>query len=194
MRICATQYGRVWWAMTRLTREEWVKAGLSALAEGGVENVLVERLARALAVTKGSFYWHFTGREALLAELKLAWERAQTADVIAAVDSAGGSPMDRLRRVVDRIGAMDVPLEAAMRRWATKDRDTHALVERIDAARIAHLQSVIAQAGAPPDLALDRARLLYYAFIGEVAFGRPIPKAERATTAQSNLDLILSGS
>ncbi|HUF50410.1 MAG TPA: TetR family transcriptional regulator, partial [Longimicrobiales bacterium] len=55
-------------------REEWLAAAAAALTRGGVEAVKVEALARDLAITKGSFYWHFADRPALLASVLDQWE------------------------------------------------------------------------------------------------------------------------
>ena len=46
--------------------DDWVEAARSAMVEGGIDAVAVEPLARRLGVTKGSFYWHFKDRRALL--------------------------------------------------------------------------------------------------------------------------------
>ena len=48
----------------------------------------VEPLAAALGTTKGSFYWHFSGRDALLEAALQLWERTDTEDVIAQVEAA----------------------------------------------------------------------------------------------------------
>ena len=50
----------------RLNRTDWLDAALTSLVRGGIEGVRVERLARDLGVTKGSFYWHFEDRPDLL--------------------------------------------------------------------------------------------------------------------------------
>lgn len=177
--------------MAKLTSDKWVDAGLAALAEGGVENVRIEPLARKLGATKGSFYWHFADRGALLAAVRKAWEESQTGNIIEAIELEGGTPRAKLHRLVTRIGTMNVGLEAAMRRWAATDADVREQVVKIDTIRIGHLKSVIESAGVSAEHALDRARLLYHAFVGEVAFGRPVSDPERATTAQSIQDLIL---
>ena len=39
-----------------LTRDDWSKAGLAAMAAGGVRSIAVEPLAKTLGATKGSFY------------------------------------------------------------------------------------------------------------------------------------------
>jgi AcrR family transcriptional regulator len=53
----------------------WERAALEAIREGGVAAVSVEPLARKLGVTKGSFYWHFRTRSALLKAALERWER-----------------------------------------------------------------------------------------------------------------------
>ena len=50
----------------------------------GIDAVAVEPLARRLGVTKGSFYWHFKDRRALLEATLEGWEREPTDAVIAA--------------------------------------------------------------------------------------------------------------
>ena len=50
----------------RLEAAAWEEAALAALETQGVAGVAIEPLARALGVTKGSFYWHFVDRAALL--------------------------------------------------------------------------------------------------------------------------------
>ena len=51
---------------SRLSADDWALAALDVIAEQGLAAVAVEPLARRLGVTKGSFYWHFPSREALL--------------------------------------------------------------------------------------------------------------------------------
>lgn len=50
----------------RLRAVDWAQAALDVVATDGVNAVAVEPLARKLGVTKGSFYWHFPSRDALL--------------------------------------------------------------------------------------------------------------------------------
>ena len=69
----------------RLSADDWAVAALGALAGGGLSAVAVEPLAARLGATKGSFYWHFAGREALVAATLERWERTATEDVIAAI-------------------------------------------------------------------------------------------------------------
>src|SRR5215468_4942191 len=50
-----------------LTAADWAQAALQLIAEAGLGALTVEALAARLGVTKGSFYWHFSGRSDLLA-------------------------------------------------------------------------------------------------------------------------------
>ncbi|HXD37565.1 MAG TPA: helix-turn-helix domain-containing protein, partial [Rhodanobacter sp.] len=59
----------------RLSAEDWELAALQLIAEQGVGALAVEALARRLGVTKGSFYWHFRTREALLQAALERWEQ-----------------------------------------------------------------------------------------------------------------------
>ena len=73
-------------APTRTPRTSWIEEGLRALGVGGPDAVRIEKLAQALGVTKGGFYWHFDDRRALLGEILDAWERMSVDDVIERVD------------------------------------------------------------------------------------------------------------
>lgn len=57
-----------------LTAEDWVRAAKRTIEERGVGAVAVEPLAKKLGVTKGSFYWHFENRDALLKATLERWE------------------------------------------------------------------------------------------------------------------------
>ena len=53
-----------------LSRESWIAAALSVLEKRGIAAVKIDALAKRFRVTRGSFYFHFSGlddlREALL--------------------------------------------------------------------------------------------------------------------------------
>lgn len=56
-----------------LTAQDWQEAALNVIAHQGVGSVAVEPLARALGVTKGSFYWHFSNRMDLVKQALKRW-------------------------------------------------------------------------------------------------------------------------
>jgi AcrR family transcriptional regulator len=175
----------------RMGRSDWVRAGLSALSEAGVEEVRIERLAQRLGITKGSFYWHFKRRDDLLVSIIEEWERIQTSAVIEAVETTGGTPQAKLRNLSVLVAGFDVKLEAAMRRWAASDSRARLSVQRIDRSRLEHIKSIISGAGVPDSEAKLRSRLIYFAFIGEVAFGMSVKLADRPTSTEAIQAMIL---
>lgn len=75
--------------------DRWLSAALRALADEGVAAVAIEPLAKKLGVTKGSGYWHFESREALLRATLDAWEAKATGEVIARLQRFA-DPTERL--------------------------------------------------------------------------------------------------
>jgi AcrR family transcriptional regulator len=67
----------------RLNAQDWADAALIALRSSGAGGVAIEPLARALGATKGSFYWHYRNRKALLEAALGRWEAQETDAVIA---------------------------------------------------------------------------------------------------------------
>ena len=70
----------------RLSADDWAQAALDMIAEQGVGSVAVEPLARRLGVTKGSFYWHFPSRDALLQAALERWELVEQQDVFGSLE------------------------------------------------------------------------------------------------------------
>jgi AcrR family transcriptional regulator len=93
-----------------LSASDWIDAAMEAMVEGGVAAVAVEPLAVRLGATKGSFYHHFSNRDALIAAALEDWERSQTEAVIERLDLIA-DPGERLRAVMvaafaDRAGGV----------------------------------------------------------------------------------------
>src|SRR3546814_1971029 len=82
----------------RLSAEDWAQAALDLIAENGVAAVAVEPLARRLGVTKGSFYWHFPSRDALLQAALERWESVEQEAVFGPLETIP-DPRERLRNL-----------------------------------------------------------------------------------------------
>ena len=85
----------------RLSADDWAQAALDLVAEDGVHAVAVEPLARRLGVTKGSFYWHFPSRDALLRAALERWEQVELDEVFAQLEAIT-DPRLRMRAVPPR--------------------------------------------------------------------------------------------
>ena len=71
-----------------------------ALAEGGIDAVRVEPLAKALGITKGSFYWHFADRRALIDAMLSQWSEGRIV-AIREQTARAQRPCPRLRKLID---------------------------------------------------------------------------------------------
>ena len=131
-------------APLRTPRTSWVQEGLRALGIGGPDAVRVEKLAEALGVSKGGFYWHFDDRNALLEAMLDTWERLVIDEAIARVDAGGGNSRAKLRRLfalTESVG--DVwNIELAIRDWARRDPQVAARLRRIDNRRMDYMRQL----------------------------------------------------
>ena len=177
-------------AQARTPRHDWIAAGLRALAGGGPEAVRVEPLARELGATKGSFYWHFQDRAALLDALLDDWEQTVVDDVIAQVDAGGGDARDRLRRLFTLAGSRrDLPpVELAIRDWARRDSGVAPRLKRLDNRRFAYLRELFgALTGDDADTEV-RCTLAFALFVGHPLIAADHP----GRTRRDVLDLALA--
>jgi AcrR family transcriptional regulator len=168
----------------RLSRLDWVTAALAAIAEGGLAAVAVEPLALRLGTSKGSFYWHFENRDALLTAAIRRWEKETTTDVAAEITAAHDAPASQFRRLVasvieraeqDRVGP-------ALLASATHPAVAPAL-ERVTATRLNLIVTVLRRLGFPPAEARRRALLAYSAYLGHGQLAHSTPGVLPATRA-----------
>lgn len=166
-------------AQSRLGREDWVRAGLRAMAAGGATAVSVERIAEDLGVTKGSFYWHFRDRGALLSSLWDTWRSEATDGVIARVEKLGGDARARLKSLFTIVVQSDGRLDLAMRAWASNDAKSRASLQQIDQRRIDYVEGLLIEIGLSSTDASARAHFAYHALIGQYLLQLPTTKADR---------------
>lgn len=168
---------------TAKSAEDWVGAAFRVLARQGVDGVKVEPLAEELGVTKGSFYWHFADRGALLNALLAEWERVATLRVIEELDRYEEAPHGRLNHLMTM--AVSHPdaarIEQAIRAWGARDRTVRKALERVDDRRVDYVRAMLVAAGVDRTRAARRSHLMYLALLGEYAVvshgGAPQPAA-----------------
>lgn len=158
----------------RLTAADWARAALDSIGEYGLAGVAVEPLAARLGATKGSFYWHFPNRDALVSAALALWDETHTDAVIRAAD-AEPHPAARLRALflgatrsalapveVNLLGVADQPLVAQTMR-------------RVVSRRIDYLTSLFAALGFEPAEAVRRATVAYSAYLGHLQIVMRMP-------------------
>ena len=65
----------------RVSKNQWLAKALETLAASGVDAVKIERLAKALGISRSGFYWHFKNRQDLLEHLLAYWVNEYTGTV-----------------------------------------------------------------------------------------------------------------
>ncbi len=157
---------------SKLGREAWIGAALAAISREGVRAVRVEALARELGVTKGSFYWHFRDRAALLDAVLETWERRGTTRVIERVEAGTPTGAQRLERLVEIAFATDEVdrIEAGIRAWGASDGRASVVLRRTDARRLDYVTEILVGAGLDRRTAKKRAHILFLALIGDFTF------------------------
>jgi AcrR family transcriptional regulator len=159
-----------------LNRDDWLKAARLALLKGSVEAVRVEKLARTLHVTKGSFYWHFKDREELLEILLREWEQELLHDIIPRLQGKRGREalLSLLRLMVERVPLGEkglLPSDAAMFTWASVSPAVAQRINRAESSRMALLKKLIGNS--------ERTELLYLVWLGFVARGQRAPGSRK---------------
>jgi AcrR family transcriptional regulator len=135
------------------SRSDWIDVAWDALGEAGVQGVRVERLARKLGVTKGSFYWHFRNRQELIDALLDRWfdmrEEAHQSYLTENPD-----PGERLWKVIERaISRGTRGQAAALRFWAQRNPPVAERIEAEDNKRLERFSQDFEQLGFTPDQA-----------------------------------------
>ena len=115
-----------------LNRNSWLQCSLEVLRDEGIVGVRVERLARDLRVTKGSFYWHFTDRDDLFTSLLAFWTRKYNDVVIKNPRFTDGDPSDGLLAAMIMVREQGLDrFELAMRAWADHDVQADTAVREV---------------------------------------------------------------
>lgn len=157
--------------------EDWVDAAERAFVRAGLGAVRVEALARDLGVTKGSFYWHFTGRGALVDAVMRRWEHAHTEAMIIESERGEG-PADKVRRLVVAVSATlgEGPGEQLLYVDAEREGVRGAL-DRVTDRRLDYLSGLLVELGQDRAEAERRATLALAAAVGMQQLRTGAPEA-----------------
>jgi AcrR family transcriptional regulator len=175
----------------QLTAKDWITAAWAAFEKGGVDAVRIVPLATSLGVSRGSFYWHFEDRDALLLDVLRLWSVSNCHDVIDANEKLGGVADVRLLRLIETCARDDGHLEMTLRSWAQTDARAGMVMAEVDATRIAYLAKLIAEATRNPKNAEAKARVTYAAWLGEYTALAHVDEATRVANMRCLHDMLL---
>lgn len=159
-------------AQPPLDAAAWIEAALDLLAEGGIDAVRVDPLAKRLGITRGSFYWHFKDRAALHQAMLKQWRKTATYRVGDRVARAAPDAGERLRKTLALPASgpratRAAAIELAIRLWARRDAEAAEAVQRIDHMRLTYYAELFVERGHSQEEARKRAYLFYAALMSQ---------------------------
>ena len=163
----------------QLSAKDWLDQGLKALARDGFTALKAEPLAKAMGVSRGSFYWHFADVEAFHTAILKHWREVAAERIIADVEASADND-NPLQLLLRRVFGERLALENAVRIWATVDPAARAAVRAIDQRRLTYVERLLRTSGLLPDVARARAQILYWAFLGFALSDQALPRARHA--------------
>ena len=174
----------------QLSAQDWVDLGVKTLVQRGFTALKAEPLAKAMGVSRGSFYWHFADIGAFHTAILKHWRDITAEQIIAGLEAAGKdeNPMALL---LQRAFGNRQALEKAVRNWAAVSAEARAAVAAIDRRRLDYLEHMLRQSGLKPDVAAARAQILYWVFLGYALSDQPLPAARQKAVTEQLLQMAL---
>lgn len=139
----------------QLSATDWLDQGLKTLKESGFTALKAEPLAKAMGVSRGSFYWHFADVGAFHAALLKRWREIMTEQIIANLEQSAEDEA-RINTLLRRAFGDRLTLEVAVRTWATLDPTARAAVQAIDRRRLSYIENLLTASGFLPEIARAR--------------------------------------
>jgi len=173
-----------------LSPDDWARAALAAIARGGVDAVAVETIASELGATKGSFYWHFKNRDALIQAALDRWEHVHTEAIIEDLEQEP-DPAERLRKLLTAALALAPADRAEIALLANPDHPAaRDAVRRVAERRIAYISRQLEALGRIPADALDRAVVMYYVYVGHLQMTHVAPQIANGDAQRRRVELV----
>ena len=172
----------------QLSAGDWLDQGLRTLARSGFTALKAEPLAKAMGVSRGSFYWHFADIAAFHAAILKHWREVAAERIIVNVEAASkdSNPLPLLLR--QAFGGK-AALENAVRTWASFDPVARAAVQAIDRRRLSYIENLLKRSGLSDHGARGRAQILYWAFLGFALSDQPLAPAKQQAVLDELLDI-----
>lgn len=162
--------------------ELWLDAAYDTLIESGVDAVKVQILSKRLRLSRGSFYWMFKDREALLEALLERWREKNTGGIAKQAAAYAETIEEALLNVFDcwlDPEIFDFHFEFAVRSWALQSPSVMAELAETDERRVQYLTQLFLRFKMDPDMADVSARALYQGQIGYISMGTKEPAPDR---------------
>ena len=166
----------------RGSAELWLDAAYDILIHQGADAVRIQPLARAVGMSRPSFYWHFADRQALLDALVGKWQQKNTGNLIAQTEKQANTIEEAIFNLFDcwlDDDLFDAQLDFAIRSWAQGDDDLAEIVRASDLQRIKSLARMYERFGFQTEAAYARGSTVYFVQAGYISMLLKEPKQLR---------------
>jgi len=170
----------------QLSAKDWLDQGLKTLTKSGFTALKAEPLAKAMGVSRGSFYWHFADIGAFHSAILAHWRDVAAEQVIVNLEASSKS-QNPLSLLLNWAFGGRPALENAVRTWAAIDPKARAAVQAIDHRRLSYVESLFKASGLSDDVAGARAQIIYWAFLGFALSDKPLPPARQQAVLEELL-------
>jgi len=154
-----------------LTVDDWIAAANGLLASENVRGVQISALCLKLKVTKGSFYWHFSGREDLLRALLNSWRRRMTLNIANKLGRVATGAVSSLRAMLalprKTFSAAGAAIEMSIRDWGRREKLAHDALKEVDKIRLSSFERSFQGLGFSAREARLRAYVAYAIMMGD---------------------------
>jgi AcrR family transcriptional regulator len=127
----------------KLTKEQWLDNALIILNKEGFGPLNIDRLVRAMGLTKGSFYWHFSNRKEFVENLVEHWNIKFTDTVIKHIENFEGTERERLLELMLLITRKQLAqYDFAIHALAQNEPQAFPLIKEVLRKRFAYVASL----------------------------------------------------
>ncbi|MBB3113233.1 AcrR family transcriptional regulator [Paenibacillus phyllosphaerae] len=150
-----------------VTKEAWIRKGAEYFAQGGADQLPIEKMARELHCSKSSFYWYFDSREAFISAIIEAWVERYTHAVITQAES--GPDADEAIQHVLRVMFATTKGHDFMyhlRRLGEREARYKELIDGLEQKRMDFMAALLRKKGLSAEEAMRRSVVLYHFYLG----------------------------
>ncbi|KRE35147.1 TetR/AcrR family transcriptional regulator [Paenibacillus sp. Soil522] len=151
------------------TELDWVKLGLQIFAEGGVDALVVEQLAKQLGSSKTSFYWYFKNRSLFVNRIIDYWHEQTTVSIITHIQQhQAAEPKQKVRQLLSVMFSSNEGKDFIyhLRKLGTAESTYAELLIQIEQQRLDYMSGLLMHCGLIAEDARSASGLIYNYYLG----------------------------
>lgn len=176
----------------KVKSEDWIKKGIELFSQGGSDALNIEKMAKILNCTKGSFYHHFKSREDYIDQI-LEYYYNSRKNMLESMGKLYNNPVEKLSRVL--IGVFKNPrgldFEFQLRKLAETNEKAKIHLSSLERERITYVTVLLNDCGI--ENSSLRAEMIYHYYLGWYQRNKFKQLSDQALYEEVNKLSILAG-